>query len=203
MTYVQQLQAALGLRTDGAFGPETYAATMRAMGKSVPEPKAALAPEPKSVPVGAMLYQGKARYPVEEIVVHCVATPPDFMAGVSTAERVAEVRRWHMRDRGWRDIGYHWLIDRDGTVTPGRAETEIGAGVEGHNAGVIHISLFGGFGSAETDPFERNFTATQDAALRRIIREVCDRTRIAKVTGHNQYAAKACPGFSVPDWLKA
>jgi len=51
-----------------------------------------------------------------------------------------EIDRWHRDERGWRKIGYHHLIDRDDATLPGRAESEIGAGVEGHNRGVIHIA---------------------------------------------------------------
>ena len=150
---------------------------------------------------GLMLFQGAARIPIREIVVHCAATRPDWMADTTFAARVAEIRRWHVRDRGWRDIGYHWLIDRDGAWLPGRAETVIGAGVEGHNRGVIHICLLGGAGSAATDRFARHFTADQDISLRDLIDRISDRTSITRVNGHNDHAAKACPGFIVRNWL--
>ncbi len=149
-----------------------------------------------------MITQGRAKYPVTEIVIHCTATRPDFMSGAGTAARVAEIRRWHMQQRGWRNIGYHWLIDRDGTVAPGRPMTEIGAHVKDHNAGTIGISLFGGHGSSAEDSFEDHFTPAQGVALRKLLADIGLRTRIERITGHNQYAAKACPGFYVPAWLK-
>ena len=148
-----------------------------------------------------MILQGVARHPVREIILHCSATRPEWLGTAPLAAKVAEIRRWHMQDRGWRDIGYHWLIDRDGSRIAGRAETEIGAHVEGHNAGTIGISLIGGFGSAATDKFSQHFTAAQDAALRQLMREIFARTRIEKIRGHNDYAAKACPGFNVTKWL--
>ena len=117
-----------------------------------------------------------------------------------TAKR-KEIDRWHREERGWRKIGYHHLIDRDGAILPGRAEIEIGAGVEGHNRGVIHICLIGGAGSAATDPFERNFTAAQDRALRGLIDAIRAETAITRITGHNDHAAKACPGFVVRTWI--
>ncbi len=147
-----------------------------------------------------MIYQGTARYPVSEIVIHCSATPPGWMKGQSLAAKRAEIRRWHVDQRGWRDIGYHHLIDRDGSTLPGRPETEIGAGVEGHNRGVIHICLVGGAGSTADDPFEKNFAAAQDLALRGLLTEIADRTAVSRVSGHNEYAAKACPGFRVLKW---
>ena len=144
-----------------------------------------------------MIYQGTARYPVTEIILHCADTRPDWMAGRPLPEKVTEVRRWHVQQRGWRDIGYHWVIDRDGKVAPGRPETEIGAHVEGHNRGTIRIWLLGAYGASADDPFEKNFTAAQRAAVTKLIAEFNGRTAIRKVSGHNEYAVKACPGFRV------
>jgi peptidoglycan hydrolase-like protein with peptidoglycan-binding domain len=183
---------------DGDFGPLTRRAGeawLRAGG--VPAtPVAPLAPETSD-----LIYQGSARYPVREIVLHCSATPPDWMAKVPLQDQRAEIRRWHLAN-GWSDIGYHWLIGRDGTVLAGRPETVIGAGVLGHNSGVIHVCLIGGFGSAATDQFSQNFTAAQDIAAGQMIQAIGMRTQISLISGHNQYAAKACPGFTVAQWLK-
>ena len=149
-----------------------------------------------------MIYQGSNRYPVNGIVVHCTDTPPDWKDGMKTSVKVAEVRRWHMEERGWKDIGYHWLIDRDGSVAQGRAETVIGAHVAGHNAGTIGISLLGGKDTGTHFGFFKSFTTEQDSALRKLIAAIGLRTLIEWVTGHNQFdAGKACPGFWVPDWL--
>ena len=93
------------------------------------------------------------------------------------------------------------MIDHDGAILPGRAETEIGAGVEGHHRGLIHICLIGGAGSVATDPFERNFTAAQNRALRGLIDAIHAETAITRITGHNDHAAKACPGFVVRSWI--
>ena len=144
-----------------------------------------------------MIYQGTARYPVTEIILHCADTRPEWMAGQSLADKVAEIRRWHVQQRGWRDIGYHWIIDRDGAVAPGRPETVIGAHVEGHNRGTLGICLLGGYGVSADDLFAKNFTAAQAAAAKQVIAKIKGRTAIQKVSGHNDYAAKACPGFSV------
>ena len=116
-----------------------------------------------------MIYQGTARYPVTEIILHCADTRPEWMAGRPIAEKVAEIRRWHVQERGWRDIGYHRIVDRDGAVAPGRRETEIGAHVEGHNRGTIGICMLGGYGASADDPFEKNFTGAQTATVNRAI----------------------------------
>ena len=182
---------------DGYDGPKTRAAAIE-FGKGAPAKPATGVVTPST---GAMIYQGAAKHPVREIIVHCSATRPDWMAGRPIAERVAEIRRWHLAN-GWNDIGYHWIIDRDGKVLPGRKETVIGAHTVGRNSGTIGICLIGGFGSAETDRFSDHFTGQQDITLRQMIEAISTRTSIQRISGHNEYAAKACPGFNVPAWLK-
>lgn len=138
---------------------------------------------------------------ITEIIIHASATRRDWMANATMAAKVAEIRRWHTVDRGWSDIGYHLLIDRDGTVAEGRPLERTGAHVRGRNTGTIGICLLGGHGSAETDAFHDNFTIGQNAALKEQIAALKARFGDLKISGHNQYAAKACPGFSVPQWL--
>lgn len=148
-----------------------------------------------------LILQGAAKYPVREVVVHCAATPKSWMEHDGIDAQVAEIRRWHMQDRGWKDIGYHWIGGRKGEIRPGRAETVVGAGVKGHNRGVIHICLIGGAGSVADGKFDSNFTKEQDSILRHLLLSISQRTEITRVSGHNEWASKACPGFYVPQWL--
>lgn len=195
---IQSGLAALGFNPgafDGLDGPKTrHAAMTYAQAKPA-------APAPLSPQASAMIYQGAARHAVREIIVHCSATRPDWYKGLSLNAKRDEIRRWHLAN-GWNDIGYHWLIDRDGAVLSGRAETVIGAHTVGRNSGTIGICLIGGHGSAETDAFTEHFTPSQDTSLRQLIAGISSRTQITTVSGHNQYAAKACPGFNVPQWFK-
>lgn len=139
--------------------------------------------------------------PISEIIIHCTATMPNWRAGSKTSAKVSEVRRWH-KDRGWSDIGYHYLIDRDGTIAKGRPIERVGAHVRGHNKGTIGVALFGGHGSSENDHFADNYTPEQDAALRRLLAELqTDYGPGLKISAHHDYAAKACPGFRVDRWL--
>ena len=135
------------------------------------------------------------------IILHCTATRAEWWAGKRTSEKVAEIKRWHVEGNKWADIGYHFLIDRDGTIAKGRDLARTGAHVAGHNTGTIGVSLFGGHGSSETDDFSENFTPAQDKALRGLIADLRGRFGSVPVTGHNEYAAKACPGFTVSQWL--
>jgi N-acetyl-anhydromuramyl-L-alanine amidase AmpD len=83
----------------------------------------------------------------------------------------------------------------------GRRETDIGAHVVDHNRGTIGICLIGGHGADADDQFGEHFTAPQARTLRALIADIRSRTQIARVTGHNTYAAKACPGFRVAGWI--
>lgn len=181
---------------DGIDGPKTRSAAGAYSRGEAGRPAPIVVPETDKT-----IYQGAARHPVREVIVHCSATRPDWMEWQGLEAKRAEIRRWHLAN-GWSDIGYHWLIDRDGTLLAGRPETQIGAHVVGRNQGTIGVCLIGGHGSSETDRAEENFTPQQLSALRSHIRDISMRTQIAIVSGHNQYAAKACPGFHVPTWFR-
>jgi hypothetical protein len=140
--------------------------------------------------------------PISEIIIHCTATRADWWADKTTAQKVAEVRKWHVDGRGWSDIGYHFLIDRDGTVKEGRPIERAGAHVKGHNTGTIGISLFGGHGGEKDNAFEDNFTEEQGAALRRLVSRLqAEHGPNLKLSGHHEYANKACPCFDVRSWF--
>ncbi|MCI5038438.1 MAG: N-acetylmuramoyl-L-alanine amidase [Donghicola eburneus] len=144
---------------------------------------------------------------ITEIIVHCAAVPSDWRIDKPVEAQVAEIRRWHLA-RGWSDIGYHAVGHQDGSIGLGRDRDhdgdiweEIGAHVAGHNRTTLGYCLIGGAGSKADDQFEDHFTEAQDKALRRWIADRLEQfPTIKKISGHNQYARKACPGFFVPDW---
>ncbi len=72
-----------------------------------------------------------------KIILHCSDTPDHMDIGVS------EIRTWHVRDNGWRDVGYHYVIRRNGTVELGRDESVIGAHCHGHNTDSLGICWVG------------------------------------------------------------
>ncbi|GGG59679.1 N-acetylmuramoyl-L-alanine amidase [Salipiger pallidus] len=141
---------------------------------------------------------------ITEIIVHCSATHPGWLAAAPLAAKIRAIRSWHVDGNGWNDIGYHYLVDRDGAVAAGRPVETPGAHVIGHNADTIGVCLLGGHGSAETDAFSDHFTVEQGGALTALLEQLqAAHGPGLKISGHNQYAAKACPGFSVPAWLGA
>lgn len=138
---------------------------------------------------------------INEIIIHCSATPVNWMSGAEAQAKVNEIRRWHVEERNWSDIGYSHIIDRDGTVVLGRPIEKAGAHTKGRNANSIGICLIGGQGGSANDVFGDNFTQAQDNALRTLIAGLKrEYPTIEKISGHNQYAAKACPCFNASAW---
>ena len=101
---------------------------------------------------------------INEIIIHCTATPQDWRKGQRTSTKVKEVTRWHVEDRGWSDIGYTYLIDRDGTVQDGRPIHRAGAHVKGRN-GLLAASDWTQVADA---PVDRAAWADYRQALRNI-----------------------------------
>ena len=149
-----------------------------------------------------------ARSNKTEIFVHCTATRPDWMSEASVEDKLNEIRRWHVETNGWRDVAYALIIDRDGSSAKGRDLDDDGdileetaAAARGHNKTGIHIALVGGHGSTENDLFTDHFTKQQSTALRHTIADIeAELGRKLTVRGHNEVAAKACPGFKVGPW---
>ena len=72
------------------------------------------------------------------IVIHCSATPEGKRL------TFAECRRDHIANRRFKDIGYHYYIDREGVIWPGRPEQEVGAHCRNHNKHSIGVCYEGG-----------------------------------------------------------
>lgn len=138
---------------------------------------------------------------ITDVILHCSATRPEWMERDGLVAQRAEIRRWHTTPpRDWNDIGYHWLVGREGDVLPGRDEATVGAHVQGMNARSIGVCLIGGHGGEEYDAPEEHFTSAQLAAAAKLVAEIVARYPGARVTGHNDHANKACPCFNAGDW---
>lgn len=126
---------------------------------------------------------------IKEIIIHCSATP------AGRDHTAADIDRWH-KARGFRCIGYHYVIRLDGTVEPGRPESEAGAHCLGHNSFSIGICYIGGVAADGKTPADTR-TEFQKASMRRLVAELRRRYPGASVHGHREFANKACPSFDV------
>lgn len=152
-----------------------------------------------------MIYQGKAKYPLTDVMLHTAATPANWYVGKSADEMMAEIRQWH-KARGWRREGYHRLFAPDGTMALGRSIYEIGAGCAGYNRGVVHLVFVPTVWVDKIGAFEDFYTVEQSQAAKAYIAELKELHGGAlNVVGHNDFANKLCPGFKVKssDWLPA
>lgn len=131
---------------------------------------------------------------INEIIVHCTATPEgkDFKA--------KDIDRWH-RERGWKKIGYHYVIDLDGTIEKGRGENEVGAHCSGRNAHSIGVVYVGGLAKDGKTPKDTR-TEAQKEALWKILISLIIKYPDATIHGHNEFSSKACPCFSVKEEYK-
>lgn len=146
-----------------------------------------------------MIFQGKARYPVREAVLHCAAIRTGQFDGMRPFQVFMTINRWHI-ERGFKCFGYHGLFMPDGFFYSGRPYDQIGAHVIGHNAGTLGFLLIESRKVERIGEFDDCFTPSQRAALKLHLRGI---DGLEKVSGHNHYAAKLCPGFKVEtsDWL--
>lgn len=142
---------------------------------------------------------------INKIILHCTATPEghDYT--------VAQIRDWHVKGNGWQDIGYHFVIYRDGSVHAGRPIEKIGAHTSGQNANSIGIVYVGGVEDRKDDKGRYNFpkdtrTAAQKAALVRLVNQLCVQYGLnpkRDVYGHYEFANKPCPCFDVKKEFRA
>lgn len=131
---------------------------------------------------------------ITEIIIHCADTPE------GRDVKADEIRRWHKNERGWSDIGYHYVIDLDGTIEAGRDLETAGAHCTGHNAKSIGICYVGGC-DAQMQPKDTR-TEEQKASLLLLLKYLRQRYPKAKIYGHRDFAQKACPSFDAKNEYK-
>lgn len=138
---------------------------------------------------------------INEIFVHCSFTKP--RENQAPRIGVEEIRKWHVEERGWSDIGYHYVIKRDGTLQLGRPIETKGAHAQGRNANSIGICLVGGM-DKRTGEAVNDYTPEQWQTLRVTVGGLTRQFPGATVLGHNNVTkSKTCPNFDVPEWWAA
>lgn len=123
---------------------------------------------------------------ITEIIVHCTATRERLDIGA------AEIDRYH-RQRGFDSIGYHYVVRLDGCIEKGRDESAVGAHCLSHNVCSIGVAYVGGL-DADGKPKDTR-TPAQKRSLSALLTELHRRYPGAKIHGHRDFAAKACPCF--------
>ncbi len=137
---------------------------------------------------------------IDYLVVHCTATREGQNISTET------VRQWHL-GKGWSDIGYHYVIELDGSIHEGRPVTRIGAHVRGFNKHSIGISYVGGVGTNMAPKDTR--TPAQKHSLLKLLTALKQHHPEAKIWGHRDFSPdnnnngiiepfewmKACPSF--------
>ena len=125
---------------------------------------------------------------INEIIIHCSATKAgqDF--------DVKDIDRWH-KERGWKGVGYHYVIKLDGTIQEGRPLDQTGAHCTGHNKKSIGICYIGGLDKSGKPKDTR--TVAQKESLRLLVNQLLEMFPGSKVYGHREFANKECPCFDV------
>jgi len=202
---VRRFQHEVGLVVDGRVGPQTLTALKQfnhpiEVHRPEPDKSAMAAPAPATdavhpagaapPPNAASLKLLETSRPIKELIWHCAATPEgkDFT--------VDDIRAWH-RQRGWSDVGYHYIVYRDGRIMLGRPVGQTGSHVAGRNTGTVGCCYIGGVSADGKAPKDTR-TPAQKSSMLWLTEQLIKKHRIPKVTGHNDHTnAKACPSFKV------
>lgn len=124
---------------------------------------------------------------INKIIVHCTATPE------CREVTIDDVRRWHVEERGWSDVGYHFLVLIDGTIQEGRPLKRSGAHTKGHNKDSIGVAYVGGM---SVDMSEAKDTRTEEQK-ETLVNLLCDLKDAygGTIYGHRDFSNKECPSF--------
>jgi N-acetylmuramoyl-L-alanine amidase len=161
---VKEFQAENNLTVDGIVGPVTMAKLLLKASKLK-----------------------KSKRTINDIIVHCSATPEgkDYT--------VDDIRAWH-KYNGYSDIGYHYVVYRDGSVHEGRNVDIAGAHCKNHNSYSIGVCYIGGCGK-DGKTAKDTRTKEQKESLLSLLKELKSLYPKATIHGHRDYANKACPSF--------
>ena len=179
---VKVLQEKLNLKADGIFGPLTEEAVKDFQRSNGLEVDGIVGTNTLS-----KLNLSVNKRNIKELIVHCSATPEGKDYSVDT------IRQWHLQ-RGFSDIGYHYVIYRDGSIHIGRDESIIGAHCTGHNTNSIGVCYIGGCASDGKTPKDTR-TTEQKQSLVKLLKELKTKYPQASIHGHRDFSSKACPSF--------
>lgn len=135
-------------------------------------------------------YYAMPRY-INDIIIHCSDSP------WRRDDKAKDIKAWHTAapplGRGWADIGYHYVIDLDGTVERGRVISRAGAHCYGHNAHSIGICYVGGRDADGRTADTR--TEAQKASMLKLVTNLTAMYGCATHGHHDYDHGKDCPCF--------
>lgn len=189
---VKQIQKVVGCYPDGVWGKvttECVKAWQREHGLTADGIVG-----PRTLAAMGIAAVRKSKRRIDEIIIHCTATPE------GQPRTVEQIRQDHIRNRGFADIGYHYIIYLDGTVHEGRNIDIAGAHATNHNAHSIGVVYVGG---VENDPKKAykdlkpkdTRTEEQKASLLSLLMDLRKLYPTARIIGHRDVSSKACPSF--------
>lgn len=179
---VKTLQNKLNIKIDGVFGNDTEKAVREFQKRNNLEVDGIVGHNTWN-----KLGISNNKRNIKEIIVHCSATPEGIPFTVS------DIRSWHVQ-RGFSDIGYHYVVYLDGSVHVGRNEGRAGAHCTNHNAESIGVCYIGGCTKDGKTPKDTR-TNEQKKSLINLLKDLKARYPKARIYSHNEFANKACPSF--------
>lgn len=132
---------------------------------------------------------------IDKIIIHSSATPPDMDIGVP------EIDEWH-KARQFSQIGYHFVIRRNGVIEKGRPVCAVGAHARGHNLHSIGICWVGGYNNIEEKQPEDNRTNEQKHSMVKLIKALQIVFHIGDILGHRDVKNTDCPSFDAKEEFK-
>jgi len=123
----------------------------------------------------------KPKRKIHRVFIHCSASDH------AHHDNVATMKQWHLA-RGFSDIGYHFFIQKDGTLEYGRDSEKTPAAQKGHNLNTLAICLHG--------LKEEKFSQAQFKTLRALADQISHNYDNISFHGHCEVSAKACPVFN-------
>ncbi len=125
---------------------------------------------------------------IDEVILHHTWRPT--AREYKGEQTIKAIYNFHVRNQGWSDIGYHFLIAPDGAIWVGRPIENAGAHTRGRNAHSIGVCLIGNFD-------EEELTVRQRASLIATLNTLLERFKLTPqdINFHRDYAPyKSCPG---------
>jgi len=132
---------------------------------------------------------------ISRITVHHDAMFTQELSWAWVVNRIRGIQRAHF-NRGWADIGYHFVVDTQGRIWEARLLRYQGAHVRNHNEGNIGIVLLGDFD-------QQTVNSSQKRSLKALIDHLCKTYRIPKtrVYTHGELNTTACPGKNLQAYV--